>query len=179
MQEEANYLETEKIAITFPEIRRFVGCRMSLFYRCIQRFKGLESVGCLFHAASRKYSSGRLFAGILVGMALCERFFCRFLCPMGAVFSLLPMLPIFSVRRKQEQCAKGCSACTRCCPADLTLPEAGSWSVNGECFQCQKCVDICPKKNAHSGIGKLRGNEIWFTILRAVVLGVVLVLAGI
>ena len=64
-------------------------------------------------------------------------------------------------------------------PADLTLPEAGSWSVNGECFQCQKCVDICPKKNAHSGIGKLRGNEIWFTILRAVVLGVVLVLAGI
>ena len=120
-----------------------------------------------------------LFAGILVGMALCERFFCRFLCPMGAVFSLLPMLPIFSVRRKQEQCAKGCSACTRCCPADLTLPEAGSWSVNGECFQCQKCVDICPKKNAHSGIGKLRGNEIWFTILRAVVLGVVLVLAGI
>ena len=120
-----------------------------------------------------------LFAGILVGMALCERFFCRFLCPMGAVFSLLPMLPILSGRRKQEQCAKGCSACTRCCPADLTLPEAGSWSVNGECFQCQKCVDICPKKNAHSGIGKLRGNEIWFTILRAVVLGVVLVLAGI
>ena len=120
-----------------------------------------------------------LLAGILVGMALCERFFCRFLCPMGAVFSLLPMLPMFSVRRKQEQCAKGCSACTRCCPADLTLPEAGSWSVNGACFQCQKCVDICPKKNAHSGIGKLRGNEIWFTILRAVVLGVVLVLAGI
>ena len=111
-----------------------------------------------------------LFAGILVGMALCERFFCRFLCPMGAVFSLLPMLPIFSVRRKREQCAKGCSACTRCCPADLTLPEAGSWSVNGECFQCQKCVDICPKKNAHSGIGKLRGNEIWFTILRALIL---------
>lgn len=62
MQEEANYLETEKIAITFPEIRRFVGCRISLLYRCIQRFKGLESVGCLFHAASRKYSSGRLLA---------------------------------------------------------------------------------------------------------------------
>ena len=60
MQEEADYLETEKIAITFPEIRRFVGCRMSLLYRCIQRFKGLESVGCLFHAASGEYSSGRL-----------------------------------------------------------------------------------------------------------------------
>ena len=63
MQEEADYLETEKIATAFPEIRHFVGCRMSLLYRRIQRFKGLESVGCLFHAASREYSSGRLLVG--------------------------------------------------------------------------------------------------------------------
>ena len=62
MQEEADYLETEKIATTFPEIWRFVGCSMSLLYRRIQRFKGLESVGCLFHAASRKCSSERLLA---------------------------------------------------------------------------------------------------------------------
>lgn len=62
MQEEADYLETEKIATAFPEIRHFVGCRMSLLYRCIQRFKGLESVGCLFHSASGEYSSGRLLA---------------------------------------------------------------------------------------------------------------------
>ena len=46
---------------------------------------------------------------ILVGMVFCERFFCRFLCPMGAVFSLLPILPFFSVRRKREKCAKGCT----------------------------------------------------------------------
>lgn len=64
MQEEADYLETEKIATAFPEIRHFVGCRMSLLYRCIQRFKGLESVGCLFHAASRKYSSGRFIGSV-------------------------------------------------------------------------------------------------------------------
>lgn len=75
-----------------------------------------------------------LLLAIVVGMAFCERFFCRFLCPLGAVFSLLPILPVFSVRRKRENCAKGCSACQRCCPAELTLPEAGSWSVSGECF---------------------------------------------
>ncbi len=116
---------------------------------------------------------------ILIGMALCERFFCRFLCPLGAVFSLLPILPIFSIRRKQEQCIKGCTACKRCCPAELTLPEAGSWRVSGECFQCQKCVDTCPRKNAHSGLGILQGNAIWFTVVRAVLLGIVLILAGI
>ena len=34
---------------------------------------------------------------IVAGMVFCNRFFCRFLCPMGAVFSLLPVLPLFSV----------------------------------------------------------------------------------
>ena len=116
---------------------------------------------------------------IVAGMAFCNRFFCRFLCPMGAVFSLLPVLPLFSVRREREGCVKGCSACERCCPADLQLPEADSWNSNGDCFQCQKCLDICPKKNARSGRGFFRGNEVWFAVLRAGILVAVLILAGI
>ena len=61
----------------------------------------------------------------------------------------------------------------------LVLPEDGSWNVSGDCFQCQKCLEICPKKNAKSSIRNFRGNEIWFTLLRAVVLAAVLILAGI
>ena len=116
---------------------------------------------------------------ILVGMVFCERFFCRFLCPMGAVFSLLPILPFFSVRRKREKCAKGWPACEMVCPSELSLPVDGRWNVCGDWFQCQKCLEICPKKNAKSSIRNFRGNEIWFTLLRAVVLAAVLILAGI
>ncbi|MGN1402821.1 MAG: 4Fe-4S binding protein [Ruminococcus sp.] len=137
----------------------------------------------MLHAGNLKlggYVAGIiLLVGILVGMAFCERFFCRFLCPMGAVFSLLPILPLFSPRRKKESCIKGCSACQRCCPSDIELPENGSWKVNGDCFQCQKCVQICPKQNATNGRLFFRGNEVWFTVLRAVVLAVVLILAGV
>ena len=39
---------------------------------------------------------------LMVGMCVQERFFCRFFCPMGAVFSLLPVLPFFSLHRTRE-----------------------------------------------------------------------------
>ncbi len=43
----------------------------------------------------------RNLALILVGMALEERFFCKFFCPMGAIFSLMPVLTPFSLRRNR------------------------------------------------------------------------------
>lgn len=110
---------------------------------------------------------------ILIGMCIQERFFCRFLCPMGAVFSLLPVLPFFSLRRDRENCIKGCSACTRMCPSGIELPEKGSLEVSGDCFQCQKCTDTCPKGNVRTGSVKIKGNEVVFTIIRA---GILLVL---
>lgn len=119
-----------------------------------------------------------LFLAILLGMCLQERFFCRNLCPMGAVFSLLPVLPFFALHRDRENCIKGCKACTKKCPSGIGLPEEGSPRVEGDCFQCQKCIDTCPKQNIHTGIKALKGNEIWFTIARAVVLLLLLKWAG-
>lgn len=116
---------------------------------------------------------------IIVGMCLEERFFCRNLCPMGAVFSLLPVLPFFALHRDRENCIKGCSACTKKCPSGIGLPEDGSPRVEGDCFQCQKCIDICPKGNIHTGIRILKGNEVWFTLLRALLLAVILIWAGV
>lgn len=107
---------------------------------------------------------------ILVGMGVQERFFCIVLCPMGAIFSLLPVLPFFSLRRDRPSCLKGCSGCTKKCPSQIGLPQDGSLDVPGDCFQCQKCIDVCPKQNIHCGIQALKGNEMWFTIMRALLL---------
>lgn len=113
---------------------------------------------------------------IIIGMCVQERFFCRFLCPMGAVFSLLPILPLFSLRRDRSACIPNCSGCTRKCPSDIQLPDNKSWEISSDCFQCQKCIDVCPKSNVHCAVGDrlgkvtLRGNEIIFTGLRALLL---------
>ena len=130
----------------------------------------------IFHDPCGQFPSGRIWIGLVVlilliaGMCVQERFFCRFFCPMGAVFSLLPVLPFFALHRTRKNCRKGCKACAKICPSQIGLPSDGDWAVSGDCFQCQKCIDICPQKHIHCGIRKLKGNEFWFTILRALIL---------
>lgn len=137
----------------------------------------------MIHAGNLKlggYVPGILILLLLIaGMCVQERFFCRFFCPMGAVFALLPVLPFFSLRRDRENCIRGCSGCTKKCPANLGLPSKGSLDTSGECFQCQKCIDTCPKGNVHCGIDKLKGNEVVFTLVRAVLLLILFLWLGI
>ncbi len=78
---------------------------------------------------------------IAIGMICKERFFCEFLCPMGAVFSLLPMLPFFRARRHLPTCDE-CGACKRNCPVHVIVPNDGA--LAGECIACGRCVPACP-----------------------------------
>lgn len=89
-----------------------------------------------------------LLALILVGMAWEPRFFCRFLCPMGAVFRLLPIFPWAILRRDRSQCGKGCSACTKNCPVEVSLGEGGNAA---DCIRCEGCRGICPRGNISTG----------------------------
>ena len=128
----------------------------------------------MLHARNFKlggYTLGVVFLVLIViGMCFQERFFCRVLCPMGAVFSILPVLPFSTLRSDRSECIKGCRACTMKCPSDIELAPDTAPELSGDCFQCQKCIDTCPKGNIHTGIRALKGNEIWYTVLRAVIL---------
>lgn len=81
---------------------------------------------------------------IIIGMMLKERFFCQFICPLGAVFSLLPKNFLFSVKKKEEKCFNGCKACTNKCPVHLKYDEAGM--REGECISCGRCFMVCPHR---------------------------------
>lgn len=121
---------------------------------------------------------------ILILMAVSERGFCRFLCPMGAWFALLPVLPFFAIKRDKVSCLPKCRACFVKCPANLDIPQSGTWEIKGDCFACGKCIDICPKKNIGCGgkkgrPGGVKGNEIIFTVIRVVILIGIMLWAGV
>ena len=144
------------------------------------------------------YGAGVLLA-ILIGMAVKERFFCRYLCPMGAVFSILPVLPLFTLVRNRANCLKKCSHCKDVCPSHIELGNTRSYEVSGECFACGRCVGACPKSNVRTKcpcgreavipgpdgnpepayrMKYLKGNELLFVLLRAVLLAGLLKTAG-
>jgi len=79
-----------------------------------------------------------LYAGVLllVGLSI-ERFFCRYLCPLGAILGVLGRFHIFHWLKQRAECGDPCAACRRACPVDAIRVD-GKINMN-ECFQCLDC----------------------------------------
>ncbi len=77
---------------------------------------------------------------------LIENFWCRYLCPYGALLGLVSLLSPLKIRRDAEACID-CAKCARACPAHLPVDRlAQVRSV--ECAACMACVAACPAQNA-------------------------------
>ena len=114
-------------------------------------------------------AGGVLLALIAVGMLFVERFFCQFLCPLGALLSLLPVLPFSAFRRDRASCLAKCDKCKRACPVAVH-PDPDEFP-SGECIACGRCADGCPAGNV--GLVRsprfLRGTEIVVVVAKAAV----------
>lgn len=86
-----------------------------------------------------------LLLAIIIGSMYIERFFCRYLCPLGAVFAIVSRFRLFRIRKPAENCG-GCRACTKRCAMGISL-YGMSTVADPECIDCMKCVDACPRDN--------------------------------
>ncbi len=108
-------------------------------------------------SASGVTAVGAVLLGLTVaGMLLKERFFCEFLCPLGALFSLVPTLPTGRMRRQRPKCRKNCAACKHACPVSI---EPKGRLLAGECVMCNGCADVCPQQNVTCGL-ELRADQL-------------------
>jgi polyferredoxin/Fe-S-cluster-containing dehydrogenase component len=73
-----------------------------------------------------------------------ERFWCRYLCPLGAMLGLVSRFSLF--RRVVGPACTGCAACARHCPTDTIRADHGYASDTAECIVCFDCVDSCPRQ---------------------------------
>lgn len=90
---------------------------------------------------------GVLLLVIFIGSLFVQRFFCRYFCPMGAIYSLISQTSFLKIDKPREECGK-CHLCTSKCTMGMDLTKKDR-IAGGECISCQKCVSWCPKGNAH------------------------------
>ena len=90
---------------------------------------------------------GVLLLLICIGSLFVQRFFCRYFCPMGAIYSLISQTSFLKIDKPREECGK-CHLCTSKCTMGMDLTKKDR-IAGGECISCQKCVSWCPKGNAH------------------------------
>lgn len=81
---------------------------------------------------------------VVVLMAVRERAFCQFLCPLGALFALMPVIPLARFKRMPARCIPKCGRCKAACPVSI-WPDEGT--REGECIACARCEAVCPIGN--------------------------------
>lgn len=73
----------------------------------------------------------------LVGAVFIYRFFCRFFCPLGAIYGLFNKISFVGVKLDKDACTD-CGLCVGKCKMDIR--RVG----DHECIQCGECIEVCP-----------------------------------
>lgn len=92
---------------------------------------------------------GKLFAlkvsiliAVIVGSVVVHRFFCRMMCPLGAIYGLLNKYSFYQLNYAADKCI-GCGRCKRVCLLDLDPTKEFD---SAECVRCGRCKTVCPTR---------------------------------
>jgi ferredoxin len=108
------------------------------------------------HAFAANVAIALLFVAAVGLNALAERFWCRYLCPLGGLLALLSKVAL--IRRLVGPQCNRCAQCVGTCPMDTIDPARGYESDPGECTVCYDCLTACPQ----DGIGlRFRWEPVW------------------
>ncbi len=104
-----------------------------------------------FPAASYLLSiGGLLMLLILIGSFFIERFFCKYLCPLGALYSLAAKLRIFKIKKPTAACGNCCLCASQC---SMSVPMNKYDSIaSGECINCMRCTTVCRRNNVKANV---------------------------
>ena len=114
------------------------------------------------------FTSSMVIASIFV-----KHFWCRYICPYGALLGILAVLSPVKITRNLEKC-NGCGLCDKACPSHIQVSRK-SKIISEECIACFECVSAC-RKSALSM--KMVGNikPFYYAILMLTILfGAVLI----
>jgi len=152
-----------RVSMLVPEWIRYAllgGLVAFVFVSHTPVFQTVSPINLLVRSITYGLSGGLIVVSVLVGLEwFLPRVWCRALCPLGAVYSLVGRVGLFRVR--VDTAAAGRTPCRQCtvrCPMGIPVMEefalAGRSSVtHPACIRCGDCVDVCPGSVLRLGFG--------------------------
>jgi polyferredoxin len=99
-----------------------------------------------------RFAQGALLTALLLAILALNlserRFWCRYLCPLGALLALAGRWSL--LKRETAEGCNACGACDRACQGGLRASGENGWAGT-ECLYCMACDDACPKNAVHFG----------------------------
>lgn len=96
-----------------------------------------------------------ILVAVLIFSVLIYRFFCKALCPLGAIYGLLNKVSMLHLYCDKDKCSE-CGLCAKSCEMDV---DPAHESRSSECILCGKCAGTCPSKALRLGFADIKhGN---------------------
>ncbi len=91
-----------------------------------------------------------VYLAIIIGSVWYPRLYCKYFCPVGAIYSMGSKYSFLKLSRSPVKCVgrNECGVCEVACPKQVKILDEPfeAFSGNGECNLCLKCKEICPYK---------------------------------
>jgi polyferredoxin len=92
-------------------------------------------------------ATGAIIIGALLVLSIfVQNFWCRYLCPYGALMGIASLFSPAKISRDEQRCID-CGKCTKACPALLKVDTLARIH-SAECTSCLECVTACPAEGA-------------------------------
>ena len=89
-----------------------------------------------------------VLAVLVLASLFVQNFWCRYLCPYGALMGLISLFSPLRITRNESACID-CAKCAKACPSALPVDKLIQIR-SAECMACMECVAVCPAKDALS-----------------------------
>ena len=97
------------------------------------------------------------FIFLLVSSIAIERFWCRYICPSGALMSFFNKFSLLHIRKKANKCTSFCRGhqrdCNKTCPMAIQVSRNQQPSSSPECILCYNCAESCSNKSVKYRLG--------------------------
>ncbi len=118
-----------------------------------------------------------VLVALVILSVLIRNFWCRYLCPYGALLGILAFLSPNKIKRNAQTCID-CGKCARVCPARIKVDQLQT-VISDECTSCLQCVDACPVADTLGVKNVVTRRRVSKKLIAAISIGSFLLITGI